>query len=200
MMELVYNEVGMQRVIAALETHQRLAFGAACCERSLPNYLAFSKEVGWGSMAPLRKALEITWLACEGMHPPDELVREVLVGCEAVIPESEDFESLYTSSALDAAVSVCGLLDFLLTGDSDHVVSAARHSTDSIDLIVQERASMDPQDPDLEYKILVHPLMQQELRRQQRDLEDVSKLRQGPGAFSFLKTRAQSEEAFTLAK
>src|SRR5262249_7804547 len=152
------------------------AFGASCCERMLPNYEAFVRDVGWGKMTPLREALDTTWEACEGRQAPRAKLGDMLSMCEACAPDSEAFSSLYTSSAQDAVFAVCALLDFLLDGDVANVVRVPRLSTDSVDLIVQEREAMNPRDPLLERRILEHPLMQQELTRQTRDLADARRI------------------------
>ncbi|MGL1558168.1 hypothetical protein ACSTIJ_23390, partial [Vibrio parahaemolyticus] len=73
----------------------------------------------------------------------------------------------------DAVFAVCSLLDFVHQRDIKKLVNAVRYPTDSIDLYVQETAQMDAQDPKLESMILAHPLMQQELMRQQRDIDEL---------------------------
>lgn len=196
-MELAFDEIRAANAVGLLKPHQQLAFGAACCERILPNYRVFSEEVKWGDSEPLRKALDFAWLACQDLAPEPKTVQALLAACENNAPDSEDFDSLYTSSAQDAVFAICSLLDFLLTGNSSHVVNAARYATDSIDLIVQERDDLSPQDPGLEQKILQHPLMQQELRRQSRDLVDQPS-RNDAGAQLIFKVRAQGERAFAL--
>ena len=118
----------------------------------------------------------------------------MLSWCEECAPDSEDFTSLYTSFAQDAVFAICSLLDFLLDGDVARIVGVARFSTDSVDLIVQEREAMDPRDPLRERKILEHPLMQQELMRQQRDLRDASQISPSDrGALLAVRSRAQRE-------
>ncbi|HJK90575.1 MAG TPA: hypothetical protein RMH85_26305 [Polyangiaceae bacterium LLY-WYZ-15_(1-7)] len=75
-----------------------------------------------------------------------------------------------------------------------------RFSTDSVDLIVQEQEEMDPRDPKRELRILEHPLMQQELVRQQRDLSEASQLAAGDeeGVLVF-RRRSGAEHNMTLA-
>ncbi len=193
-MEAAFNEERILEVLSKLRSHQQLAFGAACCERMLPNYDTFVREVGWRDAAPLREALDTAWEFCESQRLPGAELREMLSKCEECAPESENFTSLYISSAQDAVFAICSLLDFLLDTDAAHIVNVARFSTDSVDLIVQEREAMDPRDLLRERKILEHPLMQQELVRQQRDLEDASHISLGDrAALLALRTRARRE-------
>lgn len=44
------GEALMERLIR-LDNKRQLAFGAVCCERLLPNYLAFQKNAGWGGVS-----------------------------------------------------------------------------------------------------------------------------------------------------
>lgn len=91
--------------------------------------------------------------------------------CESVGPDSDDFESLYTSFAQDACFAVCSLLDYLLKRDAARIVQAVRYATDSVDHFVQEIENMAPNDPELEQKIVTHPLMQRELAQQEKELQ-----------------------------
>ena len=199
-MEAAFNDKRTLEVLSKMQAHQQIAFGAACCERMLPNYETFMREANWGDVGPLRRALDTAWDACEGTHPQEVQLRDLLSKCEQSAPDSEEFTSLHTASAQDAAFSVCALLDFLLAGDVDRILSVPRFSTDSVDLIVQEQEEMDPRDPLREQKILEHPLMQQELVRQRRDLGEVLSISPGDRvALLSLRTRARRESNLTLA-
>ena len=176
-MEPMFSESGLEERLRQLGISSTLAFGAACGERMLACYRKFSEECGWGNEAKLRAGLDLIWgraLSCEAWS--DKEVSQVLEACLAAAPDSDDFTSLYTSSAQDTVFGICGLLEFLLDGELGKAVLAARYPTDSIDLLVQEFGGLDPGDPDLEAKILASSLMQQELRRQRRDLEEVASL------------------------
>jgi Protein of unknown function (DUF416) len=79
-------------------------------------------------------------------------------------------------------------------------VSVGRYSTDSVDFFVQEQEKMLSQDPDLEDKILKHPLMQQELLRQKRDLEELQSLGVSDSeALLGFRMRAQNEHILILS-
>jgi len=185
--------------LSKMQAHQQLTFGAACCERMVPNYETFKREVNWGDVGPLRRALDTIWAACEGKRPGEAQLRDMLSKCEQSAPDSEDFTSLYASSARDAAFAVCALLEFLLDGDTGRILSVPRFSTDSVDLIVQEQEDMNPRDPLRAQKTLEHPLMQQELARQRRDLAAALKISAGDGvALLALRTQAQCESILTM--
>lgn len=198
-MESTFSEKQTLDALSQMETHQFLAFGAACCERMMPNYNVFVREVGWRDAEPLRNALDAVWAACDGKSFSHVELRKLLSRCEECAPDSDDFTSLYTASAQDAVFAVCCLLDFLLDGDVGRIVSVARSATESVDLIVQEREGMDPSDPLREQKILENLLMQQELVRQRRDLQDVSHISPGDGgALRAFRSRAQREPSLIV--
>ncbi|MBX3712653.1 MAG: DUF416 family protein [Lysobacter sp.] len=176
--------------LGTFDFSQRLAFGVLLCERLLPNYLVFQQESGWGSFMHVRTALDCAIAFLCGQKPSAQDIKEASAECESWSPSSDDFSSVRVTSAQDACFAVCSLLDFLLEDDASKVVQVATYATDSVDLYVQEIEEMNPADPLLEQKILMHPLMQRELRQQEDDLtaiESASELNQ-----SFLEERMLS--------
>jgi len=157
-----------------LDERRQLAFGAVCCERLIWNYEAFSRDAGWGNVAPLRHALDRIWDYIGGAALDENDAGAALEACEAVVPQSEDHTSLYVTAAQDACFAVCALYDFVLDPQSDHIADVTRFATDSVDLYVQEIEQMRPNDPQLEQKIAEHKLMQRELAQQERDLNAIS--------------------------
>lgn len=199
MTESAFNEKWLASQVALLQKHQRIAFGATCCERIIPNYLSFHQEERWGDIEALRAALDFVWNAAL-LGPSDvQAVRTLLSKCEALAPDSEGFDSLYTTSAQDAVFAVCSLLDFMLISEPNCIVNTARYPIDSIDLFVQECENMCPEDRNLERRILEQPLMQQELVRQNRDLRVVRQIdRNDQDALAEMKMISQAERAFVL--
>lgn len=168
-----FNCSALRVRLKKIDSKRQLAFGALCCERLLPNYLAFQQDTGWGDIAPVRKALDCVWAFLHGQTPSIQEIKDATVSCESAVPNSDDFVSLYVTSAQDACFAVCGLLDYLLEKNVDMVVQVATYATDSVDLYVQEIESMAPNDPQLEQKILTHRLMQRELSQQEEDLKAI---------------------------
>ena len=169
-----YDHDALKARLEQLDERRQLAFGAVCCERLLPNYEAFSRDAGWGGVAPLRHALDRIWDYLGGTTLVAKDAETALEACEAVVPDSEDHTSLYVTAAQDACFSVCALYDFVLDPQTDHIADIARFATDSVDLYVQEIEQMRPNDPQLEQKIAGHHMMQRELAQQERDLKAVS--------------------------
>jgi hypothetical protein len=102
---------------------------------------------------------------------------EKLIGqCDALTPDTEDFQIILVSSALDAANVVLCLLQTIADAEAGVAADAAELAADLVDMYVQELESMDRQAPDLEQRIANHPLMRAECQRQ---LEDLSLLESG---------------------
>ena len=169
-----FNPEGLMARLAGLGSRGQLAFGAACCERLVPSYQAFSEDAGWGDGGMVRRALERIWrhLAGDSLAATEAMM--LSADTEAMVPHADDFDSLYVSAAQDACFAICALYDFVLEASASHIVDVARFATDSVDLYVQEIEQMDPRDPLLEDKILAHHLMQRELAQQQQDIDAIA--------------------------
>jgi uncharacterized protein len=53
-----FNERTLYKKIDGLSLLHKIAFGASCCERLLPNYKLFVDNEGWGDFS----YLEILWI------------------------------------------------------------------------------------------------------------------------------------------
>lgn len=167
-----FSEAELRDQLGLLDESRRLAFGAACCERLLPCFLKFSDEVNWNHNGELRDALSLIWrIVVKSEESTRAQVASAIAACEAIVPSSDESSSLYVSSAQDAVFATCALLDHVLHNDFGKLVLAARYPIDSLDLLIQELEGLVPGTSSLEASILSNPLMQQELRRQRRDLE-----------------------------
>lgn len=162
----------LERILSALEPWKCTAFMVRCCERMVPNYEAFSAETGFGDTEVLKESLNSAWMWIEtGLVLSN--VQELKRRCDQQTPQTEDHKSPYTSAALDAANAAYLVLDSLTGPEVSQAVEVATLARDTVDLYIQERFGLDPNSPDLETTILMHPLMQAELSRQRRDLDDL---------------------------
>ena len=192
-----FDPEALARQLQSLDVRKQALFGWACCCRLQPTVQRFQAEIGPNfSAAALRQGLEeVIEFVKTGAKKPAPEIQALAATCEALASKLEDFDSLYADTTQDAMLAVCNLMNFAARQTLDSVVNAARYPTDSVDLYVQEVENMHPQDPELERKILNHRLMQQELRRQQRDLSEIADLRldDAPPLEAFV-TRARSED------
>jgi uncharacterized protein YjaG (DUF416 family) len=175
MPEWTFDEKELRRRLALLDHRARVAFALSCAERLLPNYHAFVREQAWGNATPLRNALDAGWTWLRGDAPSVDPAA-LKDACEAEAPDTEDFDSILVSPALDAANAAALVLELILTGDGEKAAEIALLDRDTVDMYVQEIIGIPPNAPDLENRIRLHPLMQAEIARQAEDL----RLLEGP--------------------
>lgn len=161
--------------LEGLSKERRVAFCVACCQRMLQNYEKFSRMENWGRRHVLTTALEEVWSFLEGNPLAKERIDELARECEGAAPDTEEFSSLYTSSALDAASALVETLRCCEDGDPRHGVIVGGAARDSVDMYVQMRDQLDPGAVTLEETILRDPLMQRELEKQRADLATLKK-------------------------
>jgi uncharacterized protein YjaG (DUF416 family) len=174
---------GLEKQLLQLPLSHQLAFAASCCERAYPNYRFFSEQENWGSAKSLRSALDAVWsFILEGILT--EKNRAALLSeCRAAVPDSDNFNSsTETASVLvtagqEATFMVILLLEFCRDQDPKYGVRIATFARDSVDMQVQVVEKLDPSDPKLEEKIGQHPLMLQELQKQEEELTMLKEIR-----------------------
>lgn len=187
----VFDEDKLERQLQKLAAWKRVAFMAQIGVRMLPNYERFSVETGFGDVSVLKRAFDTAWSWVESEELPHDLaaLREA---CERQAPNTEQFDSPYTSAALDAANAAAAILDAIAHPGESRSSEVASLARDTVDLYVQELLNLDPDAADFEEKISRHDLMQRELRRQREDLEALMKWT-GPRSTASRELRARSE-------
>ena len=165
-----FDAVALLARVKRLAPLSQLAFGAACCERMAPNFEAFRRATGYGDTAVLGFATGYVWSVAMGGGVDAYQVQRWIAQCEHLAPNSEYFDSMLVTPAQDACFATCSVLGYLLNGNASEIVQAAAYATDTIDLYVQELEAMLPDSADAA-PVYQHPLMQQELRRQQGELQ-----------------------------
>lgn len=163
-----------EKIISSFNDDRRLAFGLLCCERLYPNFVRFSLKFQWSNSSILRGIIDFAWKYLLTENNKDNIV-VYKKQCDDLAPDTEKFETILVSSALDSVVSVSLLLDIIATPDNmKPVIEILNLATDTVDMFVQEFENMDSCDSNLENKIKLHPLMQAELKQQRDDLEFVN--------------------------
>jgi len=160
----------IRNVLRLLSPWKRVAFMASCCERMLPNYLTFSSETGYGDVTRLNRGLAEVWRWVETNQAPTN-VDALVQACEQQNPDTAEFSSIYTSAALDAANSIAATLEALGEATEDRAIEVASFARDTVDLFVQQWNDLDPNDSEIERRIVESPLMQSELKMQRHCLD-----------------------------
>lgn len=161
--------------LGAMSESQIVTFAASCSERLLPNYKKFVDVEQWGDYSFFRSTLNSIWNFIEQQNISDENLKLLMKKCFEFVPDSEEFESIYASYAIDFGASIYNTLKYCLEKDIKNIISVADASINTVDLFVQEKHNLDPDDPDLEQKINNDQMMQQEIIKQLNDLDILAK-------------------------
>lgn len=136
----------------------------------LPSYAMFSVEEAWGNTTVLRSSLDAAWDYVLTGQKDESRFGFLLSQCDDITPTPHEFESDLASAALDAANATTATLLCCLDGDAARGVEVAEYARDTIDMYLQIRGDIDPDDPEIEDRIAMHPLMQKEVNRQLNEI------------------------------
>jgi uncharacterized protein YjaG (DUF416 family) len=197
----LYNEQVLIERLRKIPSESRVAFALLCAERLFPNYQAFHDATGKGSFSALTSISDRLWKDISGERMALEEVRMALQACMELIPGEDDApESPLHAYAEDAASALAYALRTRLSGESQEAAWAARRAYESLDHYVIHHKALDLNEPQAEEQVVRHPLIQAELVRQQRDLDD---LQTDPAALAEkmteLRARAMRERIAFLA-
>ena len=176
--------------LAALSKRAQGAFALLIFERMLPSLSAFSTDANFDASCYLR-ARHAVWAALEGI----QLDRELTENCIRNAPDTEDFSHELTSYALNAALAMSDIAEFVLDGRTDHIDSVMSLARDSLSLYLSSLEPSIVSSPEENSRIASHPLMQQEQRQEEEDIRFLSEL---PDQFDFgtisaLRARASNQ-------
>ncbi len=193
---LIFNDSEMMDKLERLPNELRAAFACACAERLYPAYAAYTNRTGRGDASVLRKTLTRLWSDLSGDTMSDEDVQKGIRECKALTPREEDGpwipERDYADDAVSAAVFAFMCRE---NGGAREAVWAAGRAYESLDAYLIERDDPDLNTPAGEDHVLADPLLQAELGRQRRDLDELLEVPPGdrPQAVRRLCSRASEE-------
>jgi uncharacterized protein YjaG (DUF416 family) len=120
-----FDRSTLAKRLGGLAPRQRAAFAALAAERLLPHYRSFHAVTQFGTPAPLERGIELVWQVIDGHPVTREELEAAVTACEAVTPDTEDFETPLVSRALDAASASAAALQACLDDAIRHAVDAA---------------------------------------------------------------------------
>jgi uncharacterized protein YjaG (DUF416 family) len=177
MVTLRFEESQLGAQLCRLPREHRAAFAAACAERVFPAYVRFSQEAGKGDPETLRAALGHLWDDLTG-DPVSELELDATAKkCLALVPK-EDVDPWVDSlpGAQDAVIALVHALEARWKTSSREAMWSARCAYDALDRFVRFDDSGVVVTAN-EERVLEHPLIQAELVRQRRDLDELLGMR-----------------------
>jgi hypothetical protein len=184
---LRFDEKALVAALEKLPVTGRTAFAAACAGRLQATYVRFSDKTGRGTSGDFLKLLSRLWDDLDGstVSSPD---LDVLIGsCMALIPKDEDGPwDVEKPAAQEAGIALAYALRCRRTGLAKEAAWAARYAYEAIANHVLDYEGSDTgadvpklqvlrpgQAKEVLARLKSHPLVQAELARQQRDLEEL---------------------------
>ncbi len=193
-MMLRFDEKTLTAALERLPQPLRAAFAAACAERLMPAYDAFSRSSGRGDPIALREILSRLWDDLAGNAMTSAELKSRIDDCMKLIPrEDEGVWIPQQAAAEDAAAAVAYALRCRQNGRSQEAAWSARRLYEAHDHYVVTNGNIDTNVAGAEALVLKHPLIQTELMRQQRDLDELSNVGSVANAVSTLRARAMTE-------
>ncbi len=188
--KIVATENGSPVAAPALPPRKQLAFALLVFERMLPSLIAFSKATGFDCYCYLR-AQDAAW----GALQDGSVSRDLDEDCLREAPDTEEFSHELTSYALNAALAISDILEFILESDTDHIAHVLTRAQDSIYLYLSGLEPSVTSSPKKDRKIAAHPLMKQEQIREQEDILFLTRLPEqfDKNTVSALKERAHTQ-------
>jgi uncharacterized protein len=189
----------LESMLQELPHSHQLAFAASCCERAYPNYVIFFQLARWGGPATLRASLNRIWDFIEGSTSAVDDLVELQQKSETVTPDLDDFSTadidVQAAAAQEAAFMVRLLLQFCGDNQFSYALRITTFAQDTIDMYVQASENLDAADPRLDEKIAQHPLMVEELRKQESDLLRLTQTKTRPELQAFRKYATNPERS-----
>jgi uncharacterized protein len=159
--------VEISRLLKPLSFQKRLIFGVLTCEKLYPNYEYFSQNTSWGNGQILQNAISVIYQSVFRNDLFSEVdIQDLIDKVEGITPDTENFEGILVSFALDACTSLLSTLSFIIDGETENIVDVATFARDTVDMYIQERDGLDVNDKMIEIKIEQDVFMQREKQRQ----------------------------------
>lgn len=151
------------------------AFAAACAERMLPAYHKFSARSNRGDPRILEQILTRLWRDLHGEQMSEAETEAQIDACMELIPREDDGPWVAEQAAAeDAVAAIAYALRCRRSGLAKEAAGAARRAYEALDDYVINHEDVDTQTLlGQRPRVLAHPLVQAELARQQRDLDEL---------------------------
>ncbi len=175
-MSRVFSEIYLKNKLNTLSVSHRAVFAAACSERLFPGYLAFCRKVDRREAGELRKILNDVWdILVEESISFDHIDDKIDLVTELVPGEDEYDWMPELAAAEDASAALAYTLRCLKSGSAQEAAWAARRAYEAVDNYVINIESKSDIVLDIDESIvLMNPIIQLELQRQERDIIDLS--------------------------
>jgi uncharacterized protein YjaG (DUF416 family) len=169
-----FNEQSLIKRLDQLPSLFKVLFAATVAERLFPAYLNYSRQTGRGNPKALSAVLQRLWLDLEGHRMDMAQLQENLDSVMRLMPREDDNSWIPEQAwAEDAAAAIAYALRCRENGRSVESAWAARRAYEALDHMVITKMGIDTNRSGAGEEVLSSSLIQAELSRQQRDLDEL---------------------------
>jgi Protein of unknown function (DUF416) len=140
----------------------------------MPAYGHFSEVANRGNAQQLVSILNRLWEDAQGAPMTNTEVAAAVDACTALVPREDEAPWVEEQAAAeDGAAAVAYALRCRQSGEAKESAWAGRRAYEALDHFVINQEGIDTNPPGAEQRVLSHPLVQAELARQRRDLDEL---------------------------
>lgn len=190
---LEFNEEWLVHRLKALPQRSRVAFACACAERLHQAHRQHEQQVGRGSPDEFSAILERLWRECEADEVTPQWAQRSANRIDALIPHVDEGEwSPYRDAADAFAMALANALEVHLGGEPQKAAFSGYYVYEVLRNLVLNLRHVDLNEPGAEDAAMrTDSLVQAELARQRRDLEELLRGPDTPELVRRLRERAQ---------
>lgn len=192
MATLSFNELELVRKLELIPSRLRAAFASACAERQLVAYAKRMAQMGKSDPDVLGAILARLWNDLAGESMSDGEIQQRIDCCMKLVPHEDDvtWAAEHQAVAEDATSAVAYALRCRRNGQAQEAAWAARTAYEALDYVVISRGKINTNLAGAEDRVLSNSLVQAELVRQERDLDE---LHHGLVSVEELRERSKAE-------
>lgn len=127
-------------IISKSKTETLIIFSIDICKRLINDYVDFYNKYKWGNPDILKEAIKYCE-ETEFVQVDREKIKSLIHKIEEITPDTEDFENIEVSYALNSTCAVLDLLEFIMKQDKIYVSNISSYIIDTIDFKIQKTES-----------------------------------------------------------
>ena len=129
--------MGTDSFILNLPSSHQAVFSAFNCEKMLPSIAKFDEGETSPALDSFEKAIAAIYSFALGLPPSLQKYQALKDEIESYWPDLDESENEFASYGFDAFVAMSEALNFVISGDSSHVINCAAAVIDTVDMYVQ---------------------------------------------------------------
>jgi uncharacterized protein YjaG (DUF416 family) len=155
----------MNSIINKSKTETLIVFSIDICKRLIDDYVDFYNKYNWGDPDILKEAIKYCEETEFGQMDKEKVI-DLIHKVERITPDTEDFENIEVTYALNSSCAVLDLLEFIIKQDKIYISNIISYVIDTIDFKIQ-----DTENSFTNKELENHPKIIEERKRQRTFLE-----------------------------